>query len=247
MYSKFLNFVGIGLIAFTMSFSAIAEEGESAIAQPALGLAPAPLVVMDPVDQVVPDTCRFNYPQAGLDYQLEGEVGAQLEVGADGKLVSASIIKSSGWRDLDRASLNQLWRCKFRPPVQDGKQVYSGIIAKWIWALDPTTPRVPPALIPDSCPQSTEFAFYSMKASAEKVPAQPSVDPNAARIIRLLFQVDPNGTPFHIVVDRWIKNKKINAPAIDFLGHCRFPPTIIEGKPVQSAGNLWLIWNGEEN
>lgn len=247
MHSKFLNFVSIALTAFTMSFLAIAAEAEPAITQPAVGLAPVPLVVMDPEDQVVPDTCRFNYPQVALEYQLEGEVGAKLQVDADGKLVSASIIKSSGWRDLDRASLNQLWHCKFRPSVQDGQQVYSRIIAKWIWTLDATTPHVPPALIPDSCPKSTEFAFYSMKASADKVPTPSSVDPNAERIIRLLFQVDPNGTPFHIVVDRWIKNKEVNAPAINFLGNCRFQPTIIDGKPVQSAGNLWLIWNGEDN
>ena len=82
------------------------------------------------------NSCKPEYPRASLLAEETGVVRVQFEVGPDGQLVSAAVVKSSGFKNLDKATVTGLSRCKFRPAVKDGKNVQSSFTADYVWKLD---------------------------------------------------------------------------------------------------------------
>ena len=77
--------------------------------------------------------CKPEYPRASLLAEESGTSRVQFVIGADGQLVSAGIAKSSGFRNLDKAAVNALSRCKFRPAYQDGKAIQSSFTVDYVW------------------------------------------------------------------------------------------------------------------
>jgi protein TonB len=59
-----------------------------------------------------------------------------LLVGTDGRVTSSRIQKSSGFRELDRAAVNALSQCQFKPAMNNGvPEAGWGQIA-YAWVLD---------------------------------------------------------------------------------------------------------------
>jgi periplasmic protein TonB len=82
------------------------------------------------------NACKPEYPRASLLAEETGLVRVQFEIGADGQIVSAAVVKSSGFKNLDKATVNGLSRCKFVPAYKDGKAVQSTLQAEYNWKLD---------------------------------------------------------------------------------------------------------------
>jgi protein TonB len=98
---------------------------------------PAPKPAAPPVAAILNlNDCKPEYPRASLAAEETGLVRVQFEVGMDGQLVSAAVVKSSGFKNLDKATVNGLSRCKFRPAFKDGKPVQSTFTAEWNWTLN---------------------------------------------------------------------------------------------------------------
>jgi protein TonB len=57
-------------------------------------------------------------------------------VGADGRVSSARIDRSSGSRDLDRAAINALSLCKFKPATNNGVAQAGWAKLAFDWKLD---------------------------------------------------------------------------------------------------------------
>jgi protein TonB len=57
-------------------------------------------------------------------------------IGADGRVLNASVTKSSGFRDLDKAAIAALSKCVFKPGTLDGKPVESSTAVQYVWKLD---------------------------------------------------------------------------------------------------------------
>jgi protein TonB len=79
--------------------------------------------------------CKPDYPRASLMNEETGTVQVLIEVGADGQFVNATVTKSSGFKNLDKATLNGFSRCKFKPAILDGKPVQSSFKAVYDWKL----------------------------------------------------------------------------------------------------------------
>ena len=80
--------------------------------------------------------CKPEYPRASLLAEEVGISRVQFDIGPDGQLIGASVAKSSGFRNLDKAAVNGLSRCKFRPAFRDGKAVQSSFTVDYVWKLD---------------------------------------------------------------------------------------------------------------
>jgi protein TonB len=77
-----------------------------------------------------------NYPAASARNGDSGTVTLALLVGADGRVTSSRIQKSSGFRELDRAAVNALSLCQFKPAMNNGvPEAGWGQIA-YVWMLD---------------------------------------------------------------------------------------------------------------
>lgn len=83
------------------------------------------------------DGCaRPDYPVNAARNGDSGTVTLALLVGADGRVQDARVQKSSGHRELDRAALNALSMCQFKPAMNNGvAEAGWGQIA-YVWTLE---------------------------------------------------------------------------------------------------------------
>ena len=87
-------------------------------------------------------TCgKPEYPSASRRLGEEGVVQLKFLVGTDGKVIESLIEKSSGFRRLDEAARQGLFKCQFRPEIVGGVPQQSWSSMRFTWRLDlPTTP-----------------------------------------------------------------------------------------------------------
>lgn len=81
---------------------------------------PAGFPTMDP--RIVEGSCPPPWPE-GFEHDGVWTVGMAFLVSAEGALLDARLLRSSGSRELDEASLAALKRCQFRAGVVGGKAV----------------------------------------------------------------------------------------------------------------------------
>jgi protein TonB len=76
------------------------------------------------------------YPAAALRNGDEGTVTLAFLVGKDGRVASAKVERTSGNRDLDRAALQGLSMCAFKPGTVDGVAQETWARMQYAWRLD---------------------------------------------------------------------------------------------------------------
>lgn len=81
------------------------------------------------------DACKPEYPRSSLLKEEEGTVRVQFEIGADSRLISANVLKTSGYRALDNAAVKALSRCEFKAAIQNGTPVSSSLVTDYVWSL----------------------------------------------------------------------------------------------------------------
>jgi protein TonB len=77
-----------------------------------------------------------EYPSASKRLEEEGTVNLRFLIGIDGKVIEASIEKSSGYRRLDEAAREGLSRCQFTAATVSGKPEQAWATMKYTWRLD---------------------------------------------------------------------------------------------------------------
>ena len=77
-----------------------------------------------------------DYPAAAARRGDTGTTTLALLVGADGRVSSARVEHSSGSRDLDRAAVNALSLCRFKPATENGMAQAGWAQIAYDWKLD---------------------------------------------------------------------------------------------------------------
>ncbi|WP_426339056.1 energy transducer TonB [Pseudoduganella sp. S-14] len=77
-----------------------------------------------------------TYPAGALRNGDEGTVTLAFLIGKDGHVASAKVERTSGHRDLDRAALQGLSLCAFKPGTVDGVAQESWARMQYAWRLD---------------------------------------------------------------------------------------------------------------
>ncbi|MFL6636699.1 MAG: energy transducer TonB [Massilia sp.] len=77
-----------------------------------------------------------DYPAAAARRGDTGTTTLALLVGADGRVSSSRVEQSSGSRDLDRAAINALTLCKFKPATNNGVAESGWAKLAFVWKLD---------------------------------------------------------------------------------------------------------------
>lgn len=76
-----------------------------------------------------------EYPKNSARNEEEGTVQVEVIVASNGFFFPVRVIKSSGYRDLDRATVVAFNGCKFRPGMIDGKAVQTVTLLNFQWKL----------------------------------------------------------------------------------------------------------------
>jgi len=83
------------------------------------------------------NTCQLpEWPKASLRNEETGTVTLSFLIGSDGRVADSKIVKSSGFRDLDRAAENGIKRCRFKPATVDGKPEQTWQSMQYVWKLE---------------------------------------------------------------------------------------------------------------
>jgi protein TonB len=84
-----------------------------------------------------PNACALpDYPPRAARDGTTGTTLLALLVGADGRVTSSRIAQSSGSRDLDRAAVNALSLCRFKPATNNGVAEAGWAQLAYVWTLD---------------------------------------------------------------------------------------------------------------
>jgi protein TonB len=108
-------------------------------ATPAPAAPPAPAAATGVKVNAVVDfsSCaKPDYPKSSLRNEETGTSTMSFLIGVDGHVVEAKVQKSSGFRDLDKAAINALSKCTFKPGTVDGKPEQSWAPVQYVWTLD---------------------------------------------------------------------------------------------------------------
>ncbi len=83
------------------------------------------------------NTCaKPEWPKASLRNEETGTVTLSFLIGTDGRVADSKIVKSSGFRDLDKAAISGISKCKFKPGLTDGKPEQAWMQMQYVWTLE---------------------------------------------------------------------------------------------------------------
>ena len=74
-----------------------------------------------------------KYPKASLMNEETGTVTLGFLIGVDGKVVESKVESTSGSKSLDKAALQALSLCKFKPGSKDGKVEQMWVKMDFVW------------------------------------------------------------------------------------------------------------------
>ena len=83
------------------------------------------------------NTCaKPEWPKASLRNEETGTVTLSFLIGTDGRVADSKIVKSSGFRDLDKAAVAGISKCRFKPGMSDGKPEQAWMQMQYVWTLE---------------------------------------------------------------------------------------------------------------
>ena len=77
-----------------------------------------------------------TYPLSSIRIGEEGTVNLAMLIGPDGRVLESRVEKSSGSRALDRAAIEGLSLCKFKPGTIDGIAEKSWAKLQYVWSIN---------------------------------------------------------------------------------------------------------------
>ena len=87
--------------------------------------------------QVDSNACeKPEYPTNSLRIGEEGTVNLAMLIGVDGRVLESKVEKSSGSRALDKAAIQGLSLCKFKPGSVDGTPEKSWAKLQYVWTIN---------------------------------------------------------------------------------------------------------------
>ena len=119
-----------------------AKPATNVLTPPAPPANPAPPAPANPNPVRVAAVADFNtcakpeWPKASLRNEETGTVTLSFLIGTDGRVADSKIVKSSGFRDLDKAAVAGISRCKFKPGLTDGKPEQAWMQMQYVWTLE---------------------------------------------------------------------------------------------------------------
>lgn len=106
-------------------------QGEKVAPPPAEAKKPFSAALANASDCALPD-----YPARAARNGEVGTVNLALLIGVDGRVTEATVQKSSGSRELDRAAVSALSLCKFKPATNNGVAEPAWGQIAYVWTLD---------------------------------------------------------------------------------------------------------------
>ena len=124
-------FALLGAAMLTMSLQASAQAGPQAAEETAAKAAPAPT----PGAGGSGNRCPMpKWPKASLRNGEQGTVKMRFLIGTDGNVMQTEVSQSSGFPMLDKAAVEGLSACTFKPAAKDGVPEQAWKEMSYVWS-----------------------------------------------------------------------------------------------------------------
>lgn len=178
-------------------------------------------------------TKPYNCPHAELPIAavregMSGDVTLQYQANAQGRVADVRIVKSSGFRELDKAAIIALSRCKL-PEIQAGAELPPPATAEYKFGQQTrVTSLSKPVLIAGSCAPSERFITY-VASTYDRVE-----EPGVA----IRFKVSADGVAS--TAASYEHDAALAAEAVRFIATCRFNPATQNGVAVAGSSDGFI-------
>ncbi|HEY1630099.1 MAG TPA: energy transducer TonB [Rhizomicrobium sp.] len=177
-----------------------------------------------------PHVCR-NYPKAAIHAGAEGTTAIRFRIDEDGSVIDLTVLKSSGNRDLDDATLICASQWRYVPATLNGKPIAVDWQASANWSLHGYVPSLVGTTFTPK-PEGDHSCTEHRKADGAAAPGTAI----------LAFVIGTDGMPKDMTVKSSSGDAVFDAYAMRCVAGWRFDPAIKEGKPVDIAWGAEVSW-----
>ena len=186
------------------------------------------------------ESCIPAWPASALGRGESGTTRVRLRVAADGSVTGAHVTASSGFADLDQATLMAARACRFAPKLRNRLPVATSVLFDHVWARGaaPSAAAVP----------SPTFAARGASAPASRQDCARLAYPAASLAnreqgtVHMTFLIGTDGAVLEKHVVKGSGVEELDRAALEGMARCRFAPAITNGKPEQSLLSFSYSW-----
>ena len=176
------------------------------------------------------EACIPAWPETALGKGKSGTTRLQLRVGPDGTVNSAKVTSSSGFDDLDQATIATATQCKFSPGPRSGRSALAPVVFTHVWQRG-SAPATASASRPAARLPCAKMAY---PADSQRNGEQGTV--------HMTFVIDADGTVLESTVAKSSGFPALDSATLDGMAKCRFTPAVTNGKPEKSLLSFSYTW-----
>lgn len=178
-------------------------------------------------------SCIPAWPDSAIGQRRGGTTSLLLRVSPDGAVIGAKVTASSGFADLDQATIATATTCRFSPGVRSGVPALSSVVFTHVWARAGSRP------VPG--------ASGASRPAARQPCATMAYPPDSLRngeqgTVHMTFLIDTDGAVLEKHVAKGSGYPDLDRATLDGMAQCRFTPAIANGKPEQSLLSFSYTW-----
>lgn len=91
---------------------------------------------VEPSEIIVKRVCRPEWPISSLKNNEMGTVDLSLLMNTEGVVIRARLVATSGFRELDKATMTGYIGCQFKPVMKDGIAIERWLPLRYVWKLE---------------------------------------------------------------------------------------------------------------
>ena len=180
--------------------------------------------------------CIPAWPEQAVGRGQAGTTSLQLRVSPGGEVVSATVKTSSGFADLDQATIDTAAKCRFIPGNRSGRPALSTVVFTHVWERAGTVRTRDKTVSATSRPAARKpCAKLAYPADSQRNGEQGTV--------HMDFLIDVDGTVLEKSVVKSSGFPDLDQATLDGIGACQFSPAVTNGKPERSLLPFSYTWS----
>ncbi len=179
--------------------------------------------------------CIPAWPERAIGRGQAGTTSLLLRVSPAGDVVSAAVQTSSGFADLDQATIDTATTCRFVPGNRSGRPALSTVVFTHVWERAGTVRTRDKTVSATSRPAARKpCAKLAYPAESQRNGEQGTV--------QMDFLIDVDGTVLEKSVVKSSGFANLDRATLEGIGACQFSPAVTNGKPERSLLPFSYTW-----
>jgi TonB family protein len=183
------------------------------------------------------ESCVPAWPGSAIGKGQSGTTSLLLRVTPDGKVASAKVTTSSGFADLDQATIATATQCTFLPSVRSGRAGPAPVVFTHVWERSVARTAGGKGAMPGSA--SRPAARLPCAKMAYPADSQRNGEQGT---VHMTFLIDTDGTVLEKNVVKSSGFPELDRATLEGMAKCQFSPAVSNGNPEQSLLPFSYTW-----